>query len=649
VPEFTRRSGSRTITALLAATTAAILTLGLAGPAAALSTPRASYPKAIERLSSYQPQKTCSPWAKPGVVDLSKRLLRRYPTTRSLGIVRACSVGGTSEHKEGRAFDWGGLSAHRAIDRQRVANFTHWLFANDKYGHRYAMARRLGVMYLIWNHRIWSAYRAGEGWRRYSGSNPHTDHMHISMDWRGARKETSFWTGKVGSGSGTPTPTPSPSPSPFPAPGSGSDDPRPEPTPPASLPDGPALTTETLSLPADRVWGRYTTGELVAGTPYLIEVHGTYGYSSKSGARADAECSRTTTSGWARDRSINPAQPWSDHLDVYVDGHDLYSDPDTNNGSNCDTRTHTYRWTYTPSRTGRAPFRIWDPNQFANNSGALTVRVIRATARDDMTWRVGAAAGQGVTSPGALQGGATYEATVTGTVDDGDHVASDAECSKPTWDDTWSRTAGQDWSRYDVLLDKSDVRLDPVGTDQNGCDPQTHTYRTLISVGTTRPVNLRVNDPAFHDNSGHLTIHVVRVTPVTGPETLTLDSTSSAGTSSQRIYPAGQALRVHASGRYRFSSDIAADAECTSASWDPTWRVVRQGLSDGDRPLGDVTVNGQLLSWSPTSGSSSGCDPDHGYWVTFTPSGTGPIALALADTAFDDNSGSLTVTIEPAG
>jgi hypothetical protein len=36
------------------------------------------------------------------------------------------------------------------------------------------------VKYVIWNRRIWSKARNSEGWRAYSGSNPHTKHMHVS-------------------------------------------------------------------------------------------------------------------------------------------------------------------------------------------------------------------------------------------------------------------------------------------------------------------------------------------------------------------------------------------------------------------------------------------------------------------------------------
>src|SRR3954468_20983365 len=63
-------------------------------------------PNAIERLSPYQPQSTCAPIARPGVVKFRSLVLATYHGTGDSGIVRACSVGGRSEHKEGRAWDW---------------------------------------------------------------------------------------------------------------------------------------------------------------------------------------------------------------------------------------------------------------------------------------------------------------------------------------------------------------------------------------------------------------------------------------------------------------------------------------------------------------------------------------------------------------
>jgi hypothetical protein len=43
--------------------------------------------------------------------------------------------------------------------------------------------------YVIWNHRI---YTPGKGWKRYTGTNPHTKHVHISIK-AAARGDTSPW------------------------------------------------------------------------------------------------------------------------------------------------------------------------------------------------------------------------------------------------------------------------------------------------------------------------------------------------------------------------------------------------------------------------------------------------------------------------
>jgi hypothetical protein len=59
-----------------------------------------------EGYAQYDGQSTCSPSAKPGVDDFMDLVLAAYPSTGNLGISRDCGIGGTSEHKEGRAWDW---------------------------------------------------------------------------------------------------------------------------------------------------------------------------------------------------------------------------------------------------------------------------------------------------------------------------------------------------------------------------------------------------------------------------------------------------------------------------------------------------------------------------------------------------------------
>lgn len=175
-----------------------------AGAATALAPPLpGAGTGALDDLAPYQPQTTCSPYVKAGVVGFQRIVLASFPRTGSSGITRACSIGGRSEHKEGRAWDWT-VSVDRPYDRAAAGKVFTWLLRADSRGRRWAMARRLGVMYVIHNRRIWGSYLAEEGWRSYVGANPHTDHVHFSFSWAGARKQTSYWDGSpVTYGAGT--------------------------------------------------------------------------------------------------------------------------------------------------------------------------------------------------------------------------------------------------------------------------------------------------------------------------------------------------------------------------------------------------------------------------------------------------------------
>jgi hypothetical protein len=148
----------------------------------------------IEALASYEPQRLCDPWPKPGLLGFTRLVLRAYPDTASWGIARDCAIGGTSEHKEGRAWDWR-VDVYTPADAEAADAVISWLLATDEYGNTHAMARRLGVMYIIWNRMIWSSTRASDGWRPYFGASPHTDHVHLSLSRDGAMGRTSFWQG----------------------------------------------------------------------------------------------------------------------------------------------------------------------------------------------------------------------------------------------------------------------------------------------------------------------------------------------------------------------------------------------------------------------------------------------------------------------
>jgi subtilisin family serine protease len=143
----------------------------------------------IDPYAPYEPQRTCDPTPKPGASALAVLLLDALPGTGHLGIVRACDVGPTSEHKEGRAFDWGVAG----VDPAEVDRVLAQLLATDEEGNAHALARRMGLMYVIFDGRIWASYRPADGWRAYRGADPHRDHVHLSLSWEGALGRTSLW------------------------------------------------------------------------------------------------------------------------------------------------------------------------------------------------------------------------------------------------------------------------------------------------------------------------------------------------------------------------------------------------------------------------------------------------------------------------
>jgi len=149
----------------------------------------------IDPFAGYQGQSACTATPSPGIVALRRLALRTYGRGGdSPAYVRSCASGSTSEHKDGRAWDWM-LNHANSADRRVAADFLSWLTGPGPGGERGEMAARLGVMYVIYNRRSWSSY--SRTWSTYTGYSSHTDHIHLSLSWNGARARTSFWTGKV--------------------------------------------------------------------------------------------------------------------------------------------------------------------------------------------------------------------------------------------------------------------------------------------------------------------------------------------------------------------------------------------------------------------------------------------------------------------
>ena len=139
-----------------------------------------------------------------------QRWLERNVRGESWGIMR-CERwdDGYSLHSEGRAIDWH-LDASSTKDRRAAMRLIHTLLDNDRHDQPAALARRMGVQGLIFNCRAWWSgqdglgdysycYRAnGKRKRGLDRTEAHKDHVHIELNWPGARKRTSFWRSPLG-------------------------------------------------------------------------------------------------------------------------------------------------------------------------------------------------------------------------------------------------------------------------------------------------------------------------------------------------------------------------------------------------------------------------------------------------------------------
>lgn len=178
--------------------------LALLPAVSVLSAPHASA-MPVEDYADYQPARRCSPAAKPGTIAVSRYLVRHHGSHASIS--RSCRRGSevTSEHQEGRAIDWS-ADARSRTGRQAARAVLDDLFGADARGNAAVKARRMGVMYVIWDDRMYAAWRefrpepylssSCRTLRRCSPTLRHRDHVHISLTRRAARAQTSWYAAR---------------------------------------------------------------------------------------------------------------------------------------------------------------------------------------------------------------------------------------------------------------------------------------------------------------------------------------------------------------------------------------------------------------------------------------------------------------------
>jgi hypothetical protein len=146
-------------------------------------------------------------------IQALERWLERNVRGESWGIMRCERLrgGNFSLHSEGRAIDWR-LDARKHKERRAAMRLIRTLIEADQNGEPAALARRMGVQGLIFNCRSWWSGQDGLGDYSYcydgdgdkrddlDPTQAHKDHVHIELNWPGARKRTSFWQSPLGRG-----------------------------------------------------------------------------------------------------------------------------------------------------------------------------------------------------------------------------------------------------------------------------------------------------------------------------------------------------------------------------------------------------------------------------------------------------------------
>lgn len=148
-------------------------------------------------IDPYAPPPTppgVDPTPKPGVLAFRQYAIARWgqrPGSPQNIIGDASHAAKASDHNQGTAWDL--MTTGLDHGDRIVAD----VLASDSSGNPHALARRAGIQYLIWNRQMWRAYpwqgRPSGTWTPYTGTSPHTDHVHFSFSRAGAAAQTSLY------------------------------------------------------------------------------------------------------------------------------------------------------------------------------------------------------------------------------------------------------------------------------------------------------------------------------------------------------------------------------------------------------------------------------------------------------------------------
>ena len=193
----------RSLAALLLVTTLAVPSAAFAAFKVVPRNPADKLAALPIDAQQYDQAKKCLKRPQKGTLALQSWLEHNVQGV-SWGIMRCEKLGphNYSLHSEGRAIDWH-LDAHDPGQRAAAMRLIDLLLAPDRQGNPFALARRMGVQGLIFNCRAWwggpelvpysPCFDKKGKPVRIDDTTAHRNHVHIELNWAGARMQTSFW------------------------------------------------------------------------------------------------------------------------------------------------------------------------------------------------------------------------------------------------------------------------------------------------------------------------------------------------------------------------------------------------------------------------------------------------------------------------
>ena len=394
------------------------------------------------------------------------------------------------------------------------------------------------------------------------------------------------------------------------------------------------------------------------GTRYRLVATGVFEYGVDD-ATADAACVQVAGGPGVPKETANRAAGVA--AEVWVNGREAAWAPEPSQPTGCDDTAHRYAYDVPAMPAGQRISVAVQDSWYGDNAGSLHIEVyanptpeapVTPPLNTLETVQVDSTKPGGASTVEPLVAGQRYLFEVAGTYQYG-LASADAACTTGLNDPSYMRdrytdTFGRNLGLLQVNGSDATSLWDPVVPDANNCNTADHQYRMSFVPSATAPVNFKVNDTYYGDNTGFLTVRVsIDGNPPQGDQVdeFAIDSRDADGTTSTVQMQPDEAYRVQVSGNFGFGvAGATADAACVQVAGAPGQRT--EIPNQVARASATVGIGGSEVAWVSTRVAPGACnDEDHTYIYDVPAGSSGPIQVGVLDSYHGDNAGLLQVRI----